>query len=98
MEKGTSTSKESLIARLVSTVSHVKEQYGVDIWFAEILGKRWSYIAGSTQGGDSLLPPERIELSERFGLVSDGWSQIPAGEREKIVSSLKEAVKTCAFP
>ncbi|NQT09715.1 MAG: hypothetical protein HQ573_00890 [Desulfobacteraceae bacterium] len=93
MEKETSTSKEDLIKKLIYVADLVKEKYNVSIWFAEILGKRWSYIAGQKEGEISLLPPERIELSERFGIVSDMWERIPVNERKKLISSLKETIK-----
>lgn len=93
MEKETSTSKEKLIKKLIYVTNLVKEKYNVSIWFAEILGKRWSYIAGQKEVEISLLPPERIELNKQFGIVSDGWHKIPVNEREKLISSLKEMIK-----
>mgnify|MGYP001068509008 CR=1 FL=1 len=92
MEKGTSTSKKNLIEKLHYAAKLVKEKYGVSIWFAEIMGKRWSYLAGQTEGETSPLPPERIELNNRFGVVSDRWEDIPVNERERIVSSLKDII------
>lgn len=94
MEKETSTSKENLIVRFVSTADLIKKRYDADIWFAEILGKRWSYIAGSKEEGIPFSPPERIELGNRFGMVSDGWHKIPAKEKAKLILSLKETVRT----
>jgi hypothetical protein len=94
MEKGISISKKNLIAKLISAADAVKKKYGIDIWFVEIFGKRWSYIAGSIEEEISFLPPERIELDRRFGVVSDGWSKIPAEEKDSLVLSLKESIKT----
>ena len=94
MVKGISTSKENLIEKLHYAAKLVKEKYGVSIWFAEIMGRRWSYLAGQTEGEPSLLPPERIELNNRFGVVSDKWENIPVNERKQIISSLKETLKT----
>ncbi len=93
MGKETSISKENLIEKLHYAAKLVKEKYGVSIWFAEIMGRRWSYLAGQTEGEPSLLPPERIELNNRFGAVSDKWEKIPATEREYLLSSLKEQIK-----
>ena len=94
MGKGISTSKENLVEQLTNTANLINEKYGVSIWFAEILGRRWSYIGGQREGEISLLPPERIQLNERFGIVSGMWNRIPADEREKLISSLKEMIKT----
>lgn len=93
MGKGISISKENLIEKLACVADLVKERYGVNIWFAEILGERWSYIAGQRGGEDSLLPPERSRLNKRFGIVSNTWEGIPATEREELLSSLKEQIK-----
>ena len=93
MGKGISISKENLIEKLACVADLVKERYGVNIWFAEILGERWSYIAGQGEGEISLLPPERIRLNKRFGIVSDTWEGIPVTERKELLASLKEQIK-----
>lgn len=92
MGKETSTSKEKLIERLAHIADLVKKKHGVSIWFAEILGKRWSYIAVQKELEMSLLPTVRIELNEGFGVVSDRWEQIPSDEREKIILSLRKTI------
>ena len=94
MGKGISTSKENLVEQLTNAANLINEKHGVSIWFAEILGRRWSYISGQREGEIALLPQERIQLNERFGIVSDMWNKIPADEREKLISSLKETIKT----
>jgi hypothetical protein len=71
----------------------IRDTYGVNVWFAEIMGKRWSYIAGCMEDGETLLPPRRIELNGRFGIISDGWDRIPADESEAVVSSLRKAAE-----
>jgi len=93
MASGISTSREDLKRFLDRTAQQILDTYGVEVWFAEIMGRRWSYLAGRKQGGATLLPPHRIELTGRYGLVSDGWERIPAGRGEAIVSSLREAIR-----
>ena len=93
MGKGISIFREDLIEKLAGTADLVKDRYGVNIWFAEILGKRWSYIAGQRKGEISLLPLERIRLNKRLGMVSDGWVKTPACGREEILALLKEQIK-----
>lgn len=93
MASGISTSRERLKAHFDRTAQRIRDTYGVDIWFAEIMGRRWSYIAGRREEGGALSPPRRIELTGRFGIVSDGWNRIPADEGEAIVASLKKAVE-----
>lgn len=93
MEKETSTSKNKLIAKFIETTELIKEKYDVNIWLVEILGRRWSYIAGEREDSP-LLPPECTQLNERFGVVSNNWERIPPEERENIISSLKKIIET----
>lgn len=95
MERETFTFKEGLKVYLNQMAQRMMETYGVDVWFAEIMGKRWSYIAGRKKEKDvALLPPRRIELTGRFGIVSDGWERVPTDEAEIIISLLREAVRS----
>lgn len=82
---------ENLIDKLSYMTEFIKEKYGTSIWFTEILGKRWSYIAGKKP--TSFLPPERIRLNEYYGVVSDGWKKIPPQEKRALLAFLKRIVK-----
>jgi hypothetical protein len=87
MEKETSTF--NLIEKFNEIANYVKEKFGANIWFVELLGRRLSYVAGHRE--DSFLPPEVIYLNERFAVVSNEWEKIP--EKEGIVKVLKMAIK-----
>jgi len=51
------------------------------LWFVEILGKRWSYIAGLMPEGPSPKPSTRIDLGDGIGLVIESWGNwTPAGQ------------------
>ncbi|MCM8778713.1 MAG: hypothetical protein NC898_06545 [Candidatus Omnitrophica bacterium] len=63
MERETSISKRGFFTKLAK---EVKEKYKINVWFAEILGKRWSYLGGE-ESSDYLI--EKIQLEERLGLV-----------------------------
>jgi len=93
MVRGTSTSRKLLTGYFDQMVQHIQAMYSVNVWFAEIMGRRWSCIAGRTEEGAFLFPPRRIELTDRFGIISDGWGNIPADESETIISLPREAVK-----
>ena len=93
MANGTSTSKDELQIYFNEMARRIRDTYGVNIWFAEIMGKRWSYLAGMTGEGDPLLAARRIELTDRFGIISDGWDRIPADESEAIVASLRKVAE-----
>ena len=83
MVKGTYTSD------LLNKISkEVKEKFGVSVWFAEIMGRRWSYIAGEKAEDDLFLPPERIQLSDKLGLVIEGEANV-----EEIVKFVKERLQ-----
>lgn len=84
--------KEDLIPALSRMASAIFERYRVRVWFAEILGKRWSYIAG--EGGDTPLPLFQVVLSPRFGFAAERWSDIPSPEREILLVFLQEFVHT----
>ncbi len=95
MVRETSTSREVLRVYLDGVAQNVRDKYGVDVWFGEIMGKRWSYIAGCREDGlcHSYISPCRIRLSERFGLISNGWDNIPIDESDQILSSLRGELK-----
>ncbi len=61
MVKGISTSKLEEIAKVVA------EEFGISVWFAEVVGRRWSYLAGSVISEP--LPSVRFMLDEKLGLV-----------------------------
>ncbi|GAB5046610.1 hypothetical protein [Thermodesulfovibrio sp. TK110] len=84
-EEEKSLEKNSLQEKFSKIAEFVKEKYGANIWFVEIMGKRHSYIAGHKE--DSFLPPEVIYLSEKYAVVSNEWEKIK--EKEEILKTLK---------
>ncbi|WP_353684474.1 hypothetical protein V4D30_01395 [Thermodesulfovibrio sp. 3907-1M] len=80
--------KGSLTEKLSEIADFVKEKYGANIWFVEIMGKRHSYIAGHKE--ESFLPAEVIYLSERYAVVSNEWEKIK--EKEAVVNLCKVTV------
>lgn len=93
MEKETSISEDKLIEKLNQVAAFVKKKYGIHIRFAEILGKRWSYIAGEKEDIFILPLTERIKVNERFGLIADRWEEIPERERNNLFSLLQRMLK-----
>ncbi len=95
MEKEMSSFKEkkielnnnfSLIDKLNIIVKHLQENYEVEVYFCEIIGRRWSFIAGDA---NSYLPQRRIELTKNLGIVVDD-----SDLSEEQVSGLVEVVKS----
>ncbi|MEN3203018.1 MAG: hypothetical protein ABDK87_04740 [Atribacterota bacterium] len=79
------TASQELKEALQIIAQEAFERFGARMWFAEILGKRWSHIAGC--GGDFPLPPEQIPLTPRFGLVAEAWGSL--SEKETFLSFLR---------
>jgi len=93
MEKGTFTSKKDLKEGLCQVAALIKRNYGVSVWFVEILGKRWSYLAGEEEMISPLSSNERVKIDERFGLIADRWKEIPEKDRRKIIASVKRIIR-----
>lgn len=90
MAKEISFFNEKLEAHLESVAEKIDKEYGVQVRFVKIMGKRWSYIAGRNDSADFPIFPQRIEITDRYGLVSNGWQRIPVTESERIISSLQQ--------
>lgn len=73
------------IRQLDLLAEQIKQQYKINIWFVEILNRRWSYIAGICEP-DQLLPPWRIELKPNLGLVSNDLPQLPGEQQQNIIN------------
>jgi len=58
--------------QLNSTLAKIAQELSVyfdtEIYFCEIKGKRWSYMAGS---GDTVYGSNRIQLTEKWCIISD---------------------------
>jgi hypothetical protein len=94
MERETYTSEFSkdFLDKLSEISREIKEKFGVCVWFAEILGRRWSYIAGEKGEEDLFMPPERVQLSERLGAVIE-CGDIPEDKLDEIISFLRRKVE-----
>ena len=85
----TEISKE-LIEKLISFSKYCKEKYKVNVWFVEILGKRYSYIAGEKTS--SFYPPICIKLTDKLGIVMEGDEKVFMGKKEQILKEIKEII------
>lgn len=104
MESGTSTFEdwlqslsrttagEDLLARLEVLASRAGERCGARFWFARVLGRRWSYIAGhrSERPGDAVTV--RFSLGSGIGLVVESWGGLPPAERDRLKFFLESMV------
>ncbi|RLE15366.1 hypothetical protein DRJ04_00600 [Candidatus Aerophobetes bacterium] len=93
MEKEISISENRLVEKLNRISAFIKKKYGIRVKFVEILGKRWSYVAGEKEDGLSSPLTERIKIDERFGLITDRWEEIPKKEKNNLISLLQRVIK-----
>lgn len=84
-KKFSKKSKEEIFGEIARELS---TRFGVRIWFAEILGKRWSYKAGIGQEFPASALFTLI-LSPSWGMVAEGWEKIPERERNVLISFLR---------
>jgi hypothetical protein len=62
--------------RLDEFAQQLKIQYGIRLYFCEIIGKRWSFIAGDKTLD---IPQHQIKLNNHFGMMT---AEIPVSEVE----------------
>jgi len=79
------------ITQLNILAENIKQEYQINIWFVEILNRRWSYIAGICEP-DQLLPPQRIELGSNLGLVSNDLINLTPELQQTIINEITEFV------
>jgi hypothetical protein len=76
----------SLIDKLNIIADHFQDNYQLEMYFCEIIGKRWSFIAGRS---DSYLPQKKIKLYKNLGMVVDDNKL-----SEELVRDLTDVVKS----
>jgi len=81
-----------LINSLNAIALLARKDFGVRLWFVEILGRRWSYIAGEMPEQPPQSNIQRIELENNIGLVSDSWERLSEGDRSKLVEFLNHCI------
>ncbi len=70
--------------------SQVEQAFGARIWFARILGRRWSYVAGLRSQRPTWSEAEKIPLADGIGLVAESWGELSMPEQERLREFLGE--------
>ena len=65
---------------------------GIQIWFAEIKGPRWSYIAGYQKKQPSEIDIYREILCENIGIICADWGGLSEGDQDKLIRFLKKTI------
>jgi hypothetical protein len=75
---------------LVAQIAH--KTYGIRLWFAEILGRRWSYIAGEHGSEPTASSVISFHLNERIAVLSDTWRRLPKKAQARLIAFLRDLV------
>ena len=67
MVNGTFTSDQKKAVE--QKLDRLNTEYGVVIDLVEVIGRRWSYLAGKSGDDVALMPVQRLELTGSFGAV-----------------------------
>ena len=66
-----SESKKSFVAKLNEITSELSSLFQMNVYFCEIKGKRWSFVAGSER---TVLASNRFQLTDKWGIITDNVS------------------------
>lgn len=86
------TRELSLVGAFGAVSRLVNEAFGAQVWFVEVMGRRWSYVAGELRDRPAQATVTRVYLNGKFGLVSDTWGTISKPERAKLIAFLERLV------
>lgn len=64
-------SKKSFVAKLNEITSELSLLFQMNVYFCEIKGKRWSFVAGSEK---AIYTSNRFQLTDRWGIITDNIS------------------------
>lgn len=79
--------------RLQLMAAKVQETFGAMIWFTEIFGRRWSYIAGARSMSLDTDNIRKIPLGEGLGLVFTTWGTMTASQQTAFIGLIKRQIK-----
>ncbi len=66
---GKETFTSDTIAEFRALSDTIGEKYGIVVHLAAVRGSRWSHAAGKNTTDIPVLPPERLKLNERMGVI-----------------------------
>jgi len=76
---------------VLNTISaRFETAFGAQFWFAEIFGRRWSYLAGIRAVRPVWKETERVFLAPGLGMVINNWGRLNPEQRERLIVFLEE--------
>lgn len=81
-----------LHAALEVISSQARQAFGARIWFAQVLGRRWSYIAGLRSQRPACYEAQKVPLAAGVGLVAESWSKLPLEQQARLRAFLERLV------
>jgi hypothetical protein len=91
MEKETSISK-GIIQAFNKKAEEVENEYSLNLQLVEISGSRWSYVAGYIDKTTINLPPAKLKLTDKIGILIYNGTRDPL-VTAKIKRELLEIIK-----
>ena len=94
VEKLHTQTRDLALTEALGVVAQIaRTTYGLRLWFVEILGRRWSYIAGEhgTEPTASSVVP--VYLNDRMAVLSDNWGCLPEKAQAGLVAFLKNLAR-----
>lgn len=77
---------KDLKTNLIEIANLLHDEYGMNICFYELYGRRWSHLGGREE---ILVPDVRVKLNEKYGLMAEN---IKNEEYQNIIEALKRVV------
>ena len=72
--------------------SQAEQAFGIRIWFAQILCRRWSYIAGLRSERPTRSDTVKFPLAAGIGLVAESWGELSVQEQDRLIAFLERLV------
>lgn len=81
-----------------SFLAEVGSEHGATVQLAEVIGKRWHYLAGETSSDAGLLGMVRIDLGNGYGAIIFPHSRAFSNDARDIVRRLLvRKLRDCGF-
>lgn len=81
---GQMTAGRDLYVALDVISSRAEETFGARIWFTQMLGRRWSYIAGLRSERPTWSDTAKFPLAAGIGLVAESWGELSLQEQDRL--------------